>query len=149
LALRGEPEDRPRGADAVGAEEGFNLDPENPDNDDLGEKAYWKLEDTARPVLDKLRAGDPRLADEEKGVFSYFMAFQKFRTTLYRETVNAAAVDEFRHTCRRLLDEKRVHEIVGTTLNIGMVEADGEHKTYPSSRDSRTIGRRSRRTGAG
>ena len=48
-------------------------------------------------------------------MFAYFMAFQKFRTTLYRETVNAAGVDEFRHTCRRLLDQKRVHGIVGTT----------------------------------
>lgn len=106
---------RPRGVDAVGAEEGFNLDPENPGKEDLAEKAYWKLEDTARPVLEKLRSGDARLSEEEKGVFSYFMAFQKFRTTLYRETVNAAGLDKFRHTCRRFLDEKRVHEIVGTT----------------------------------
>jgi hypothetical protein len=65
-------------------------------------------------VLDKLRAGDPRLTEEEKGTFSYFVGFQKFRTTWYRETVNAAGIDEFRHTCSRLLDEKRVHEIVGT-----------------------------------
>ncbi|MGE0705458.1 MAG: DUF4238 domain-containing protein [Vicinamibacterales bacterium] len=106
---------RPRGADAVAAIEGFNLDPENPGKEDAAEKAYQTLEDAATPVLEKLRAGDPRLTEEEKGTFAYFIGFQKFRTTWYRETVNLAAVDEFRHTCRRLLDEKRVHEIVGTT----------------------------------
>lgn len=106
---------RPRGADAVASVEGFNLDPENPGKEDAAEKAYQKLEDAATPVLEKLRAGDPRLTEEEKGTFSYFIGFQKFRTTWYRETVNAAGIDEFRHTCRRLLDEKRVHEIVGTT----------------------------------
>jgi hypothetical protein len=107
---------RPRGADAVAAVEGFNLDPENdPGKEELAEKAYAKLEETARPVLEKLRAGDPRLTEEEKGVFSYFIGFQKFRTTWYRETVNAAGVDEFRHTCQRILDEGRVHEYVGTS----------------------------------
>ena len=65
----------------MGAEEGFNLDPENPGKEDVA-KAYRKLEDTTRPVLEKLRAGDARLSAEEKGVFSYFMAFQKFRTTV-------------------------------------------------------------------
>ena len=107
---------RPRGADAVAAEEGFNLDPENdPGKEDLAEKTYAKLEETARPVIEKLRAGNPRLTEEEKGVFSYFIGFQKFRTTWYRETVNAAGVDEFRHTCQRILDEGRVHEILGTS----------------------------------
>src|SRR5712692_3781472 len=106
---------RPRGADAVGAEEGFNLDPENPGKEDLAEKAYQKLEDVATPVLEKLRAGDPRLTEEEKGTFSYFIGFQKFRTTLNREILNAAAVDEFRYTCHRILNEGRVHEYVGTS----------------------------------
>src|SRR5260370_33234047 len=69
----------------------------------------------AKPVLEKLRAGYPGLTEEEKGVFSYFIGFQKFRTTWSRETVNAAGVDEFRHTCQRILDEGRVHEYVGTT----------------------------------
>jgi hypothetical protein len=106
---------RPRGADAVAAVEGFNLEPEIAGKQDAAESAYQKLEDAATPVLEKLRASDPRLTEEEKGTFSYFIGFQKFRTTLYRETVNAAGIDVFRHTCRRLLDEKRVHEIVGTT----------------------------------
>jgi hypothetical protein len=107
---------RPRGADAVAAVEGFNLDHENdPGKEDLAEKMYAKLEEAARPVLEKLRAGDPRLTEEEKVVFSYFIGFQKFRTTWYRETVNSAGVDEFRHTCQRILDEDRVHEFVGTS----------------------------------
>lgn len=104
---------RPRGVDAVAAHEGFNLDPENPGKEDLAERAYSKLEDAATPVLEKLRRGDPRLNEEEKCTFSYFIAFQKYRTTFYRETVNAAAIDQFRHTCRRILDEKRVHEYLG------------------------------------
>ena len=58
---------RPRGADAVAAEEGFNLDSENdPGKEDLAEKAYSKLEETAKPVLEKLRAGDPRLTEQRK-----------------------------------------------------------------------------------
>ncbi len=60
----------------------------------------------------KLRAGDPRLTAEEKGALSYFIGFQKFRTTWYRATVNAGGVDEFRHTCQRILDGGRVHEYV-------------------------------------
>ena len=50
--------------------------------------------------------------EPEKEAFSYFVAFQKFRTTLYRETLNSAAIDQFRHTCRSILDEERVHEYV-------------------------------------
>jgi hypothetical protein len=105
---------RPRGVDAVAAHEGFNLDPENPGKEDLAEQAYTKLEDSATPVLEKLRRGDPRLSEDEKGRFSYFVAFQKYRTTYYRETVNAAAVDQFRHTCRRIIGEKLVHEYLET-----------------------------------
>lgn len=104
---------RSRGVDGVAAHEGFNLDPENPGKEDLAEKAYAKIEDAATPILEKLRQGDPRLTEEQKGTFSYFVAFQKYRTTFYRETVNAAAVDQFRHTCRRIIDEKRVHEYLG------------------------------------
>ncbi len=106
---------RPRGVDAVGAEEGFYLDPENTGHEDATEKGYTFIEWLADPILDKLRAGAIRLERYEKDQLSYFIALQKFRTTLNREILNAAEVDEFRHTCRRLLDEKRVHEIVGTT----------------------------------
>lgn len=103
---------RPRGADAVGWVEGFNLDPDSVGAEDIAEKAYQKLEHAAAPVLDKVRSGDPRLSDEEKETLSYFIGFQKFRTTLNREILNAAAIDEFRHTCRRILEEERVHEIL-------------------------------------
>jgi hypothetical protein len=106
---------RLRGADAVAAVEDFSSDPEWVGNEDLAEKASARLEEAAVPVLEKLRAGDPRLTEDEKGRLSYFIGFQKFRTTLNREILDAAAVDEFRYTCRRLLDENPVHEIVGTT----------------------------------
>jgi hypothetical protein len=106
---------RPRGADAVGAEEDFNLDPENPGKEDAAETAYTILEDAAAPVLTKFRTGDPRLTENEKGTLAYFIGFQKFRTTLNREILNSAAIDEFRHTCRGMLHEKRIHEIAGTS----------------------------------
>ena len=100
---------RPRGVDAVAAQKDFNSAPELGDK---AEEAYNRLENAATPVLAKLRSGDPRLTADEKETFSYFVAFQKFRTTLYRETLNAAAIDQLRHTCRRILDEERVHEYV-------------------------------------
>lgn len=106
---------RPKGPDAVAAAEGFNLDPDNPGHEDAAEKAYSFVEWLAEPILAKLRTGNIRLPTYQKEQMSYFIAMQKFRTRLNREVLNAAAVDEFRHTCRRLLDERRVHEIVGTS----------------------------------
>jgi hypothetical protein len=106
---------RPRGVDAVGSVEGFNRDPEIPGHEEDAEMAYMVLEDAARPVLEKLRSGEPKLTEQEKASFSHFIAFQKFRTTWYRETVNRASVDGVRHACRRMLDERRVHEVVATT----------------------------------
>jgi hypothetical protein len=76
---------RPRGPDAVAAVDDFNLDPVNVGNENVAEIMYGKLEEAALPVLEKLRAGDPRLSEEEKGTLSYFIRFQKFRTTLNRE----------------------------------------------------------------
>lgn len=105
----------PRGADAVAWVEDFNTDPELPGKETLAEDLYTKIETTVPPVLEKLRSGDPRLTPDEKGAMAFYIAYQKFRTTLYRDTVNAAAIDGFRHTCRQMLEEGRAHEIVGTT----------------------------------
>jgi hypothetical protein len=105
----------PRGADAVGFVPDFNTEPEWTGNENLAEELYTKLDTAVPPVLQKLRAGDPRLTADEKGVMAFFLCFQKFRTTVYRDTVNAAAIDGFRHTCRQMLEEGRAHEIVGTT----------------------------------
>jgi hypothetical protein len=59
------------------------------------------------PVLEKLRFGDPRLTPDEKGATAFFIGYQKFRTTLYLDTVDAAAIDGFRHTCLQMLEQGR------------------------------------------
>jgi hypothetical protein len=41
-----------------------------------------------------------------------------------RDTVNSAAIDGFRQTCRNILDENRAHEYVGTSV----AERSGEVK---------------------
>jgi hypothetical protein len=105
----------PRGADAVACVDDFNTDAEFIGKESMAEELYTKIETAATPVLEKLRSGDHRLSDEEKGTLSYFVGYQKFRTTLLRDTVNSAAIDGFRQTCQKILDENRAHEYVGTT----------------------------------
>lgn len=105
----------PRGADALACVDEFNTDPEHIGKESTAEEVYTKIETAATPVLEKLRSGDHRLSDEEKGTLSYFIGYQKFRTTLLRDTVNSAAIDGFRQTCQKILDENRTHEYVGTS----------------------------------
>jgi hypothetical protein len=103
---------RPKGPDRIAAEEDFNFDPQL---GDAAEKAYTFIEWLAEPILNKLRAGNIRLKEHEKDQMSYFIALQKFRTRLNRDILNSAAIDQFRFTCKKILAEKRVHEIVGTS----------------------------------
>ena len=105
----------PCGADAVACVDDFNTDPEFIGKETMAEELYTKIETAVTPVLEKLRSGDHRLSDEEKGTLSYFVGYQKFRTTLLRDTVNSAEIDGFRQTCRNILDENRAQEYVGTS----------------------------------
>lgn len=103
---------RPKGPKRIAGEHGFNYTPETPGSEDWAESALAVLENAASRHLAKLRAGSVPLTAQEKSELSTYIGVQKFRTRLFRETMNSGYVQAFRRDCAKALRENRVPEIV-------------------------------------
>jgi hypothetical protein len=103
---------RPKGPDRIAGEQGFNHTPETPGTEDSTEKALATLENVASRHLVKLRTGTARLTPGEKSELSAYIGVQKFRTRLFRETMNSGYIQAFRRDCAKVLRKNRVAEIM-------------------------------------
>ena len=100
-----------RGPAAVAADHGFYHTPENPGAEDLVESMLSKIETIATDHIDKLRSGAFPPTPQEKAELSTFLGNLRFRTRVFRDLLNASAIEDFRRTCQRLLREGRVAEM--------------------------------------
>ena len=103
---------RPRGADAVAAVRDSTSIPRTSRRRSTSQKAYAKFR-RARGRAREAAGGIPGSPRKKRACFD--ASGSKVQGEWYRETVNAAGVDKFRHTCQRILDEGRVHEYAGTS----------------------------------
>lgn len=100
-----------RGPAAVAGEQGFYYTPENPGAESLVETMLSKIETIASDHLEKVRSGAFPPSPQKKAELSTFLGNLRFRTRVFRELLNASAIEGFRRTCQRLLREGKVTEM--------------------------------------
>lgn len=100
-----------RGPVAVAADHGFYHTPENLGAEDLVESMLSKIETIAREHIEKLRTGAFPPTPQEKAELSTFLGNLRFRTRVFRDLLNASAIEGFRRTCQRLIREGKVAEM--------------------------------------
>lgn len=103
---------RSKGAGVVAGEHGFYYARDYEGAEDMVEPLLSKMEDVAVKHLEWLRGGNFPPNERQKTEIATYLGNQRFRTRVFRELLNAAVVDGFRRSCRKVLGEGRVAELV-------------------------------------